>query len=165
MGNSGALLPYVRTSTHSCKPLWNFAFQAHTRFDNKWRSHPGTFRDKKNNNNNKADSFFRLHFNVYIDLDNCEKELEWEIKNKGIRPISLEERHANFIAVVKKIKWEMLSVTKVKISDSEKKVNRNNYNIFSIMYNYDVSGRLRCGRAKQRQKKCLHVKVVSVFVY
>ena len=58
----------------------------------------------------------------------------------------------------------MLSATKVKMSDSEKKVNRNNYNIFSIMYNYDVSGRFRCGRAKQRQKKCLHVKV-SVFVY
>ena len=127
---------------------------------------PGRLEIKKknNNNNNKADSFFRLHFNVYIDLDNCEKELEWEIKNKGVRPISLEERHANFIAVVKKIKWEMLSATKVKMSDSEKKVNRNNYNIFSIMYNYDVSGRFRCGRAKQRQKKCLHVKV-SVFVY
>ena len=74
----------------------------------------------KNNNNNKADSFFWLHFNVYIDLDNCEKELEGEIKNKGVRPISLEERHANFIAVVKKIKWEMLAATKVKMSGSEK---------------------------------------------
>ena len=126
---------------------------------------PGLLEIKNNNNNNKADSFFRLHFNVYIDLDNCEKELEWEIKNKGVRPISLEERHANFIAVVKKIKWEMLAATKVKMSDSEKKVNRSNYNFSSIMCNYDVSGRLRCSRAKQRQKKCLHIKVVLVFVY
>ena len=60
----------------------------------------------------------------------------------------------------------MLTATKVKMSDSEKKVNRNNYNISSIMCNYDVSGRLRCSRAKQlTAKKCLHVKVVSVFVY
>ena len=39
------------------------------------------FRDK--NNNNKADSFFRLNFNVYIDVDNAEKELERETKNTG----------------------------------------------------------------------------------
>ena len=38
------------------------------------------FRDK--NNNNKADSFFRLNFDVYIDVDN-EEELERETKNTG----------------------------------------------------------------------------------
>ena len=58
----------VRTSTPSCKIL-HFKFprvSAH--------SHP---------DNNKADSFFRLNFNVYIDVDNRRKELEREIKNKG----------------------------------------------------------------------------------
>ena len=36
----------------------------------------------KKNNNLKADSFFRVNFNVYIDVDITEKELEREIKNK-----------------------------------------------------------------------------------
>ena len=41
-----------------------------------------TFREKKYNNN-KADSFFRLNFNVYIDVKwITEKELEREIKKK-----------------------------------------------------------------------------------
>ena len=42
-----------------------------------------TFREKKYDNN-KADSFFRLNFNVYIDVksDNTEKELEREIRKK-----------------------------------------------------------------------------------
>ena len=47
----------------------------------------------------------------------------------------------------------MLATTKVKMSDSEKKVNRNNYNISSIMCDYDVSGRLRCSRAKKKNGK------------
>ena len=29
-----------------------------------------TFRERKNNDNNKADSTLRLNFNVFIDLDN-----------------------------------------------------------------------------------------------
>ena len=45
------------------------------------------------------------------------KELEREIKKKQ-RTILLEEKHENFIEVVRK--WEMLVATKVKISDSEK---------------------------------------------
>ena len=41
-----------------------------------------TFREKKYNNN-KADSFFRLNFNVYIDVKwITEKELERETKKK-----------------------------------------------------------------------------------
>ena len=32
-----------------------------------------TPRNKKKNNNNEADSFFRLNFNVHIDSDNREK--------------------------------------------------------------------------------------------
>ena len=46
-----------------------------------------------------------------------EEELEREIRNK--RPISLEEKHENFIAAERK--REMLAATKVKMSGSEKK--------------------------------------------
>ena len=64
-----------------------------------------TFREKKYNNN-KADSFFRLNFNVNIDVKwITENELEREIKKrkkKQRRPISLEEKHDNFIAAVRK---------------------------------------------------------------
>ena len=42
----------------------------------------------------------------------------------------MEEKHENFIAVVRK--WKMLAATNVKMSGSEKKVNRNTYNISSI---------------------------------
>ena len=64
-----------------------------------------TFREKKCNNN-KADSFFRLNFNVNIDVKwITENELEREIKKrkkKQRRPISLEEKRDNFIAAVRK---------------------------------------------------------------
>ena len=75
-----------------------------------------TFRDI--NNNNKADSLFRLNFNVYIDVQwAAEKGLKRDKKQR--RPISLEEKH-------KKIKKrKMLPATKVKMSGSEQKVNRN----------------------------------------
>ena len=64
-----------------------------------------TFRGKKYNNNT-ADSFFRLNFNVNIDVKwITENELEREIKKrkkKQRRPISLEEKRDNFIAAVRK---------------------------------------------------------------
>ena len=69
-----------------------------------------TFKDK--NNNNKADSLFRLNFNVYIDVGNRERA---RARQKQRRPISLEEKHKNFK------KREMLAATKVKMSGSEKK--------------------------------------------
>ena len=55
------------------------------------------FRDK--NNNNKADSFFRLNFNVYIDVDNGERARARDKKHR--RPISLKEKHENFIVAVR----------------------------------------------------------------
>ena len=48
-----------------------------------------TFRERKNNGNNndnkKADSILRLNFNVFIDLDNCERARARDKKktNKG----------------------------------------------------------------------------------
>ena len=48
-----------------------------------------------------------------------EKELERETKKKQRILISLQEKHQNFIAAVRKS--EMLAATKVKMSSSEKK--------------------------------------------
>ena len=48
----------------------------------------------------KADSFFRLNFNVYIDVDNKQRGRAKD-KNQR-RPISLEEKHNTFIAAVRK---------------------------------------------------------------
>ena len=44
---------------------------------------------------------------------------------KQRRPISSDEKHENLIAAVRK--WEILAATKVKMSCSEKEVNRNTY--------------------------------------
>ena len=81
-----------------------------------------TFTEKKYNNN-KADSFFPLNFNVYVNVDNRERDKARDKKRR--RPISLEEKRENFIAVVSK--GEMLAASKVKISGSEKTVTRNTY--------------------------------------
>ena len=80
------------------------------------------------NNTNKADSFFRLNFNVCIDVDNREWARVRDKKQR--RPMTLEGLHGNFMAVV--WKWEMLAATKMKMSGSEKIANRNTFNISSI---------------------------------
>ena len=69
----------------------------------------------------------------------------------------LEEQRENFVAAVRK--REMIVATRVKMSDSEKKVNKDTYDVSSIKRVtrkfLEVS---RCSRAKQRQrnvqKKC-----------
>ena len=48
----------------------------------------------------KADSFCRLNFNVYIDVDNRQRDRAKD-KNQR-RPISLEEKHNTFIAAARK---------------------------------------------------------------
>ena len=48
----------------------------------------------------KADSFCRLNFNVYIDLDNRQRAIAKDENQR--RPISLEEKHNTFIAAVTK---------------------------------------------------------------
>ena len=48
----------------------------------------------------KADFFFRLNFNVYIDLDNRQRAIAKDKTQR--RPISLEEKHNTFIAAVRK---------------------------------------------------------------
>ena len=58
-------------STRSCKPGWNFPFQVPAR-SAVHHIATRTFRKKKNSKN-KADSFFRLNFNVFIGVDNKER--------------------------------------------------------------------------------------------
>ena len=81
----------------------------------------GTLRErqieKNNNNNKKAESFVRLNFNVYINVENRERAKARNTQQR--RPISLEEKHQNFTAAVKK--WEMLAATKVKMCGNQKK--------------------------------------------
>ena len=84
-----------------------------------------------------------------------EKKSDRELERK-IKGYFLEEQHENFLAAVRK--WEILTATKVKMSEW-KKVNNNRYDISSIKRVtrkfLEVS---RCGRAKQRkrnvQRKC-----------
>ena len=72
----------------------------------------------------------------------------------------LEEQQKHFVAAVRKLR--MLAAIKVKMSNSEKKVNKNTYDISSIKRVtrkfLEVSC---CSRAKQRQrnvqKSVLHV--------
>ena len=63
----------------------------------------------------------------------------------------LEEQQKHFVAAVRKL--QMLAAIKVKMSNSEKKVNKNTYDISSIKRVtrkfLEVS---RCSRAKQRQR-------------
>ena len=81
----------------------------------------GTLRErqieKNNNNNKKAESFVRLNFNVYINVENRERAKARNTQQR--RPISLEEKHQNFTAAVRK--WEMLAATKVKMCGNQKK--------------------------------------------
>ena len=71
-----------------------------------------TFREK---NSNKAKSFFFLNLYVQTDVDNRERARARDKRQR--RQISLEEKHENFIAGVRK--WEMLVATKVQMSGSE----------------------------------------------
>jgi len=66
-----------------------------------------TFTEKKYNNN-KDDSFFRLNFNVFLNVDNRERAEERDKKTK--RP-----NRENFIAAVRR--WEMLAASKVKMTN------------------------------------------------
>ena len=77
-----------------------------------------------------------------------DRDLEREIK-KQRRHFLLEEQQKHFVAAVRKL--QMVAAIKVKMSNSEKKVNKNTYDISSIKRVtrkfLEVS---RCSRAKQR---------------
>ena len=70
-----------------------------------------TFKERKNNK--QAESFFQQSLNVYINVEKRERARARNKKKTTIRrPISLEEKHGNFIAAVRK--WEILASTKWK---------------------------------------------------
>ena len=79
-----------------------------------------------------------------------EKELERDRKNEG--DIFVGETRSNFVAAVRKL--EMPEATRVKMSDSEKKVNKNTYDISSLTRTFLEAS--RCSRAKQQnnQESC-----------
>ena len=83
-----------------------------------------TLREKKSTT--KASLSFHYNFNVYITVEKRERARARYKKQQ--RLISLEEKHENFIAAVRKS--EMLAATKVKISGSETNVNRNIHKTF-----------------------------------
>ena len=114
-GSEKIVHAHIHTSTHSSKPWWNFALQATARFGGKSHGHPNFQREKKTTTKPSL-SFDWILMSTLTWI--TEKELERDIK-KQRRPISLEEKHENFIAAVRK--WEMLAATKLKMSAIEKK--------------------------------------------
>ena len=74
---------YVRTSTPSCKPDWNFAFQVPTGSAVN-RIATQTFQEKTTTTKPILSS--DLNFNVYIDVDNRERARARDKKQR--RPIS-----------------------------------------------------------------------------
>ena len=62
--------------------------------------------------------------------------------------MSLQKIYENFIVIVRK--WEMLAVTKVKMSISEKDVNKNRYNL-------EVFGSIRLLSCKRIAKNWHHL--------
>ena len=110
---------YVRPPLHVSRGE-TLHFKHPARFGGKSHGHRDFKREterKNNNNNKKAEFFVRLNFNVYINVENRERA---KARNtQQLRPISLEEKHQNFTAAVRK--WEMLAATKVKMCGNKKK--------------------------------------------
>ena len=74
-----------------------------------------------------------------------------------MRPISLEEKHENFIAVVRK--WEMLSATKVKMSGREIKANIKGVTMkFQVWFFEQTEWR-------KVQKSVLHVQIKLLLLF
>ena len=85
-----AELSRARSARTGAPWVRQLAFQASARF--------GVKGEKLDNN--KAESFFPLNFNVYNELSNRERARERDKKQR--RSISLEEKHENLKAAVRK---------------------------------------------------------------
>ena len=79
-----------------------------------------TFRETEKKKQSRV--FFDDIFYVYTYVDNSERPRASYWRQR--RRISMEEKHENFIAAVRK--WEMLAASKVKLSGSERKKNQEN---------------------------------------
>ena len=69
----------------------------------------------------KNESFFRLNFNVYINVENKERARASRTKNSG-EQFRWKKKNETYMAVVRK--WEMIAVTKVKMSCIEQEHKR-----------------------------------------
>ena len=74
-----------------------------------------------------------------------------------MRPISLEEKHENFIAVVRK--WEMLSATKVKMSGREIKANIKGVTMKFQVWSFEQT------EWRKVQKSVLHVQIKLLLLF
>ena len=80
-------------------------FKHPTRFGGKSHGHRDFKREterKNNNNNKKAESFVRLNFNVYINVENRERAKARNTQQR--RPISLEEKTSEFYSGSEKMR-------------------------------------------------------------
>ena len=106
----------------------------------------------------KADSFFRLNFNVYIDVDNKQRARAKD-KNQR-RPISLEEKHNTFIAAVRK--RGNASCHQAENERQRKEIEQDHISsIKRVTRKFpEVS---RCSRAKQRKRNVQNKPVMLFF--
>ena len=101
----GNHVTHVRPYTPTCKPKWDFAFKHPFVFVMN-RMATWTYRKKKQQ---QGESFFRLNFDVYTDMDNRERaSARKESKGDEFR----WKKDENFLVAVRK--WEMLAASKVK---------------------------------------------------
>ena len=153
-GSDKIVLTYVRPPLHVSRGE-TLHFKHPAFFCGKSHGHRDFKREterKNNNNNKKAESFVRLNFNVYINVDNQERAKARNTQQR--RPISLEEKHQNFTAAVRK--WEMRGATKVKMCGNQKKwVGTHNISCITCIVVETI--------AKRCTKRCCTCKVVFFF--
>ena len=108
----------------------------------------------------KADSFCRLNFNVYIDLDNVNRQRAIAKDKNQRRPISLEEKHNTFIAAVRK--RGNASCHQAENERQRKEIEQDHISsIKRVTWKFpEVS---RCSRAKQRQRNVQNKPVMLFF--
>ena len=108
----------------------------------------------------KADSFCRLTFNVYIDLDNVNRQRAIAKDKNQRRPISLEEKHNTFIAAVRK--RGNASCYQAENERQRKEIEQDHISsIKRVTRKFpEVS---RCSRAKQRQRNVQNKPVMLFF--
>ena len=108
----------------------------------------------------KADSFCRLNFNVYIDLDNVNRQRAIAKDKNQRRPISLEEKHNTFIAAVRKRGNASCHQAE---NERQRKESEQDHisSIKRVTRKFpEVS---RCSRAKQRQRNVQNKPVMLFF--
>ena len=115
-------LPHVRPPLH----VWRDEI-LHFKHPRVNRIATRTFRDKKTkqNNDNKADFFYRIILNLYIGVDHRERA---RARDKNKVDQFRWKKDVKFYGVGKKMR-NASGHTKVKMSGTETKVSRNTYNI------------------------------------